>query len=185
MSYRFSIVFAMLVCGYMIGCSPKVRVETSGNPDKPIKIEAHITIDIRQIKTDLSNIEDMVSQKKPESLNRRFLCEIAYAEEPLDVGSAISRRQGRFGEIKSLKSQGAIGEDNQGHIANLSGDPSIQAIVDAENKDREVIYKDQLKAKGYSDDAIGEIRKAAAELYRERAEKGERIQAPSDEWITK
>lgn len=177
------ILCLMFICGFIAGCSPKVRVETVGDPNKPIKIEAHITIDIRQIKTDLSNIEDRISQKKPESKLMDLFLANAYAAD--SVEDAISRRQGRFDELKKLKKQGVVGEDNQGHLANLSGDSSIQPLIDAENKDREIIYADQVRQKGYPQDAISEIRKAAAELYRERAEQGERIQNPSGEWITK
>lgn len=186
-----TIIFVAIYSG---GCSPKIRVETAGVPDKPIKIEAHITIDIRQVKGDLANIEDMVSgqsktqpktQTKPESFWRRFSPETAYAEEISEVEQAVLRRQERFNQVKALKRHGSVGEDNQGHLYNLSDSSTIQAIVDAENVDREIIYDEQLKAKGYPQDAIVEIRKAAAELHHERADSGEKLQLPSGEWIIK
>ncbi|MBM3253739.1 MAG: DUF1318 domain-containing protein [Candidatus Omnitrophica bacterium] len=60
---RRAYIFLFLFTGIFIvtGC----RVETVGDPNRPIKIEAHITIDIRQVKETVSSIEDMVSGKQP------------------------------------------------------------------------------------------------------------------------
>lgn len=175
---------AVLIGG--IGC----RATVAGDPDRPIKIEAHVTIDVRQIKEEAHSIEDMVSgpaskpAQKPTSLLRDWLVPNAWAELSPEVMQVINSRRDRLSEIKSFKAQGLIGEDNQGHVAALGGDAKAQALVEAENRDRETIYQAQLKDKGLPADAIGTIRAAFAQEQRDRAEPGEKIQQSSGEWVT-
>ncbi len=49
-------------CGILVflwGCT----VKTVGDPNRPITIEAHVTLDIKGLKDTASNIEDYVSGK--------------------------------------------------------------------------------------------------------------------------
>lgn len=170
-----------------VGC----RATVAGDPDRPIKIEAHVTIDVRQIKEEARSIEDLVSgpapksAQKPISMLREWLVPTAWAELSPEVMQAVNSRRDRLGELKSHKAQGNIGEDNQGHVAALGGGADVQALVSAENQDRETIYQAQLKEKGLPADALSTIRAAFAEEQRNRAEPGEKIQSPSGEWTTK
>jgi uncharacterized protein YdbL (DUF1318 family) len=97
----------------------------------------------------------------------------------------VNSRRERVGQLKSYKGQGLIGEDNQGHVAVLGGGSEVQALAEAENRDRETIYQAQLKEKGLPADAIATIRETFAQEQRDRAEPGEKIQTPSGEWQTK
>ena len=166
-----------------VGC----RATVAGDPDRPIKIEAHVTIDIRQIKEEARSIEDLVNSPAPKKSSRagEWLVGTAWAELSPEVMDAVNSRRDRVGQLKSYKGQGLIGEDNQGHVAALGGGPEVQGLVEAENRDRETIYQAQLTQKGLPADAIGTIRAAFAEEQRGRAEPGEKIQTLSGEWTTK
>ena len=166
-----------------VGC----RATVAGDPDRPIKIEAHVTIDVRQIKEEAHSIEDLVNNPAPKKSSRLgdWMAGTAWAELSPEVMAAVSSRRDRLGQLKTYKAQGLIGEDNQGHAAKLGGGDEVQSLVEAENRDRETIYQAQLKEKGLPADAIGTIRAAFAEEQRNRAEPGEKIQQPSGEWGTK
>lgn len=176
-------LLAVLIGG--VGC----RATVAGDPDRPIKIEAHVTIDIREIKQEAHSIEDMVSGpvQKPTSRLEDAWVPLAWAESALspEVEQAINSRRARFGQLKEYKTQGWVGEDREGHVAVLSGGPEVQSLVEAENGDREVIYQATLKQKGLSADAIGTVRETFAQEQRERAASGEKIQLPSGEWVAK
>ena len=166
-----------------VGC----RATVAGDPDRPIKIEAHVTIDVRQIKEEARSIEDLVNSPAPKKSSRvgDWLTGTAWAELSPEVMAAVSSRRDRVSQLKTTKAQGVIGEDNQGHVAALGGGPEVQALVEAENLDRETIYQAQLQEKGLPADAIATIRSTFAEEQRNRAEPGEKIQTPSGEWQTK
>ncbi len=173
------------------------RATLAGDPDRPIKIEAHITLDVRQVKETAGSIEDMVSGKaaktaqKPVSRLGEWLVPSVWAEGAQlkfmtpEVERALESRKSRFDTLKSYKGQGFVGEDNQGHAAALGGGPEVQAIVSAENQDRETIYKTIVEQNGLPADSIQVIRSAFGEEQRERASAGEKIQLPSGEWVTK
>lgn len=168
-----------------VGC----RATVAGDPDRPIKIEAHVTIDVREIKQEARSIEDMVSGgapgARPTSRLGDWLVPSAWAELSPEVMSAINSRKERFAKLKEYKAQGLVGEDLQGHVAALGGGPEVQALVEAENRDREVIYQAQVKEKGLPPEAIDTVRATFAQEQRDRAEPGEKIQLPSGEWATK
>ena len=173
-----------------LGC----RATVAGDPNRPIKIEAHVTIDVRQIKEEAHSIEDLVSgsgshpAQKPQSRLGGWMMPAAWAQaEGLspEVLQAVNSRKDRFNQLKGYKTQGLIGEDNQGHVAGLGGGSEVQDLVAAENRDREVIYQGQVMGKGLAPDAIATVRATFAQEQRERAEPGEKVQLPSGEWVTK
>jgi len=57
--FKGLVVFAMI--GLLYGCT----VKAVGDPNRPITIQAHITIDVKGLKDTASNIEDYVSGEKP------------------------------------------------------------------------------------------------------------------------
>ncbi len=167
-----------------VGC----RATVAGDPDRPIKIEAHVTIDVREIKQEAHSIEDMVSGpgQKTSRLGEGWV-PLAWAESGLspELELVVASRRARFGQLKEYKTQGWVGEDREGHVAVLGGGPEVEILADAENRDREVIYQETLKQKGLPADAIGTIRATFAQEQRERAASGEKIQLPSGEWAAK
>ena len=178
-----AIVIGSLALIGSVGC----RATVAGDPDRPIKIEAHVTIDVRQIKEEARSIEDLVNSPSPKKSSRAgdWLVGTAWAELSPEVMDAVNSRRERVGQLKDYKAQGHIGEDNQGHVAALGGGGEVQALADAENRDRETIYQAQVQEKGLPADAIGTVRAAFAEEQRDRAEPGEKVQQPSGEWVTK
>ncbi len=173
------------------------RATVAGDPDRPIKIEAHITIDVREVKETARSIEDIVSgqapmpAQKPRSRLTDGFVSVAWAAAPElktitpEVQKALDARRDRFGSLKSAKAQGFVGEDNQGHVAALGGGVELQVLVQSENGDRDLIYQAIIQQNNLPPDAIGTIRTAFAEVQREKAEAGEKIQFPSGEWKTK
>ncbi len=101
------------------------------------------------------------------------------------VQQALNHRQARYAELASQKTAGAIGEDNQGHVAQLGGGSDVAAVVAAENADRDVIYRAIVEQHGLSPDAMTTVQQVFGETQRTRAGAGERVQGPSGEWTTK
>lgn len=172
------------------------RATVAGDPDRPIKIEAHITLDIRQVKETATSIEELVSgqtplpQQKPRSQVNGLLHSVAWAETPQlkyttpEVQRALDSRRDRFQQLKDYKAKGLVGEDNEGHVKAFPSDPDLKGLVDAENQDRETIYRTIVEQNNLAPDAIAAIRSTFAEVQREKAESGEKIQLPSGEWST-
>ena len=173
------------------------RATVAGDPNRPIKIEAHITLDIRQVKETASSIEDIVSGKaappaqKPVSWLSEWMVSSAWAEGSQlkfitpEVQRALDSRKARYDLLKSFKANGSIGEGMQGHVVALAGGADVESLVVAENQDREIIYRTIVEQNGLSPDAIGTIRTAFASEQRDRASAGEKVQLPSGEWVTK
>ncbi len=190
---RRAILTGITLGAFFLASASGCRATVAGDPDRPIKIEAHVTIDIRQIKEEAHSIEDLVSggakgAPKPHSMLWEGWVRTAWAQ-PLEMTpelqQAIDSRKERYAKVKEFKAQGAIGEDNQGHVAALGGGAEVETLAVEENRDRETIYAAQAKQKGLPPDEIGTIRSAFAEEQRDRAEPGEKIQFPSGEWATK
>lgn len=187
-------ILSWVVVGLLgaVGC----RATLAGDPDRPIKIEAHVTIDVRQIKEEAHSIEDLVSggntapakpaAQKPLARLESWLVPQAFAAElSPEAMDAVNARRDRFAQLKSAKAQGSIGEDNQGHVQALGGGSAAQQMAADENRDRETIYQAQIAQKGLPAEAINTIRATFAQEQRERAEPGEKIQLPSGEWVSK
>lgn len=99
------------------------------------------------------------------------------------VQSALSGRQARYDQLKQLKAQGAIGENNQGYVEALSGAGS--SVASAENADRRAIYSAIVEQNGLGAAGLGQVQKVFAEVQRDKASSGEPIQLPSGEWTKK
>lgn len=101
------------------------------------------------------------------------------------VQQALNHRQARYAELASQKTAGAIGEDNQGHVAQLGGGPDVAALVAEENADRDIIYRAIVEQNGLAPEAMATVQQVFGETQRARASAGERVQEPSGEWTTK
>jgi len=182
-------------------------VKAVGDPEKPITIKAHIVIDIRELKDTAVGIEDTIAQQaknapiaaaQPTQLSllsvaRRWMePETAYAEGGYDlkeitpeIKTALDGRAARFSRLAVLKQSGKAGEDNEGHVKNLSGDPETAGIVADENRDREVIYRAIVAQNNFPSNVIYTVRSVFAEVQHKKARTGEKIQLASGEWVTK
>lgn len=56
-------IFLFVGCALLYGCT----VKAVGDPNRPITINAHITLDIKGLEKTATNIEDYVSGEKPKT----------------------------------------------------------------------------------------------------------------------
>ncbi|MBI4115516.1 MAG: DUF1318 domain-containing protein [Candidatus Omnitrophica bacterium] len=101
------------------------------------------------------------------------------------VQNAIQSRQARYSQLQHLKSEGVIGESNQGFVSMLKELPDVSGIIAAENQDREVIYQAVVDQNGLGQGGLGQVKAIFAEVQRGKAQPGELIQLPSGEWVRK
>ena len=102
-----------------------------------------------------------------------------------EVKSALDSRRGRFDELKQLKAQGVVGENNKGYVEVITHDGDAKMVVDAENKDRNFIYKTIAEQNGLPSDALSTIETVFAQVQRNKAVSGDKIQNPDGSWATK
>jgi hypothetical protein len=88
------------------------------------------------------------------------------------AGEIKARMKERLPVITELKSQGLVGEDNQGFLRYLKGKKPHQAVVEAENRDRLAVYKIIAQRQNTSAALVG--RQRAAQIA---------SQAPSGTWV--
>jgi uncharacterized protein len=100
-----------------------------------------------------------------------------------EVKAALDGRRGRFDELKALKAQGAIGENNKGYVEALKSEG--QSVVDAENRDRRFIYTTIVAQNGLPADALSTVEAVFAQVQRDKASSGDKIQDASGSWTTK
>lgn len=75
-----------------------------------------------------------------------------------DVSEAKQRIAARQSEVASLKTSGAVGENNRGLLEVRGGGGSSATIVADENRDRGVLYAEVAKRTGVSADDAGRAR---------------------------
>jgi len=93
-----------------------------------------------------------------------------------------SRMQARLPQIIKLKTQGIIGENNMGLLEFRSANKSGANIVNAENSDRQKVYRAIAKQQGVSAALVGQKR---AQQIRQKAAAGEWLQNPNGQWYKK
>ena len=100
------------------------------------------------------------------------------------VKSALDGRKDRFEELTALKQQGIIGENNKGYVALLKDDGSAEEIVEMENLDRKTIYTAIAEQNGLLSE-MDSIENVFAQVQRDKAAPGDKIQTEDGAWITK
>ncbi len=101
-----------------------------------------------------------------------------------EIQAALDGRRDRFEKMSVLKSQGIIGENNKGYLILLKDDEKAQELVSIENSDRKLIYQ-AIADQNDLVDALGTIEKVFAQVQREKAKDGEKIQDESGDWVEK
>ena len=101
-----------------------------------------------------------------------------------EVKAALESRRNRFEQLKSLKAQGFVGENNRGYLEVLGNDSSARSLVDSENNDRRVIYK-AIEVQNNLSSALATIEKVFAQVQRDKASPGDKIQDEDGAWVTK
>jgi uncharacterized protein YdbL (DUF1318 family) len=93
-----------------------------------------------------------------------------------------ARMKSRLPTIAQLKSEGVIGEGNQGYLGFVTSKKKEVEVVKAENSDRKKVYSAIAKQQGTSAQLVGERR---AKQIAERAKAGEWLQDESGKWYKK
>src|SRR3989338_1427571 len=106
-------------------------------------------------------------------------------EKTPQIQQALSGRQARYGELQQLKSQGMIGENNQGFVQAMGNGPGVGEIVNAENRDRQVIYQAIVVQNQFGSGGYPQVTMVFAEVQRDKTAPGDPIQLPSGEWVKK
>jgi len=99
------------------------------------------------------------------------------------VKAAKARIVNRLKLIIELKAQGIVGENNRGYLELLNKEEKrYKELVDAENRDRRIIYQYIAKTQGVSLEAVERLR---AKQIRERAPSGQWLQDDDGRWYKK
>ncbi len=101
-----------------------------------------------------------------------------------DVEQALDGRRNRYDQLRALKDERRVGEDNKGYVQVLVPDNEAQAVVNGENKDRKVIYETIAQQNNLSD-SLKTIEQVFAQVKRDKAEPGDMIQNEKGEWVEK
>ncbi len=92
------------------------------------------------------------------------------------------RMSARQPEIVAMKTAGIIGENNRGYLEFVGAQKQKEDIINAENADRDLIYKAIADREGISAEAVGQLR---AKAIAENAITGEWLQNENGEWYQK
>ena len=95
------------------------------------------------------------------------------------AGEIKARMKERLPVITELKSQGLVGEDNQGLLRYLKAKKPHKEVVDAENRDRLTVYKIIAERQKTSPELVG--RQRAAQIA-SHAHSGNWVQDPGGKW---
>ncbi len=101
-----------------------------------------------------------------------------------EVKGALENRRNRFDQLKALKAQGIIGENNRGYVEVLSDGPASRELAEQENKDRSLIYR-TIEEQNNLSNALETIEKVFAQVQRDKASPGDKIQTEDGQWTTK
>ena len=102
-----------------------------------------------------------------------------------EIKSALESRRARFDEVRAYKDQGVIGENNQGYLELLSEDAGAKTLVQAENNDRRLIYKAIVEQNNLAESELERVEKAFAQVQRDKATAGDKIQNSDGQWVSK
>jgi uncharacterized protein YdbL (DUF1318 family) len=88
----------------------------------------------------------------------------------------------RLPEIKALKDQGIVGENNKGYLEFVGSQKTKAAVVEAENNDRKQVYQAIAKQQGTTVEVVGQHR--AAQIAN-KARPKEWLQDANGRWYQK
>ena len=93
-----------------------------------------------------------------------------------------ARFKDRLPKIIELKSQGIIGENNQGYLNFVGNVRQMQDLVEAENRDRRTVYEEIAVREGTTVQTVGQRR---ALQLRDLANPGDWVQNDAGKWYRK
>jgi uncharacterized protein YdbL (DUF1318 family) len=99
-----------------------------------------------------------------------------------DMGAVKARLSQRLSSLDSLKSAGAIGENNRGLVELREASPKAGDLVAAENRDRGIVYAAIAEQTGSNAETVG---RARAKQIANASAAGVWIQRDNGEWFKK
>jgi len=123
--------------------------------------------------------------------------EAAAADVDVNVTTAAIRAlkdamKRRSAELKPWLSKGNVGIDKNGMLVerdatglDLATKAKVRRLIDAENKDRDALYREIAAANKFAADRLADIRTIFAQTWKEKAEPGWWIQDASGAWKTR
>jgi uncharacterized protein YdbL (DUF1318 family) len=87
-----------------------------------------------------------------------LLMTLLWCAAPATSASIKDRMTARLPTIIALKDQGVIGENTQGYLEYRTGNKPDQQVVEAENKDRRLVYAQIAKNQGVDIALVGQRR---------------------------
>ncbi len=100
------------------------------------------------------------------------------------VQQALNGRKARFEMIRALKTEGSVGETNDGYLKSIRPGDKVKDIVAQENEDRRIIYK-TIIAQNDLRGALDAVEQIFGQEQKERAETGDFIQLEDGSWVQK
>lgn len=102
-----------------------------------------------------------------------------------EVEAALSNRKARYEQIMSMKSEGALGENNQGYIEARVDSAAAREIAEIENRDRQTIYRTIAEQNNLGAAGLAVVETVFAEVQQEKARPGDPIQLAAGQWVKK
>ena len=96
--------------------------------------------------------------------------------------SIKQRMISRLPVIKALKDQGIVGENNIGFLEFIGNRKEKADVIEAENKDRKLVYEAIAKKQGTTTEVVGQHR---AIQIADKAQSGEWLQDVNGKWYQK
>lgn len=130
------IFFLFLV--FLPGCA-RLRVETK----EPIRVDINMRLDVYQhVVEDVRSIEEQIYGNRKRKINYLFGASPVYAAS--QVEEAIKQRRQRVEVIENYLGRGYVGENRKAYLEVIEDNvsPEVKRIVEKENKDRSLIYRD-------------------------------------------
>ena len=101
-----------------------------------------------------------------------------------EVKAALENRRERFDQLAQLKQKGVVGENSKGYVDVLVTGQGAEDLAKAENQDRQIIYK-TIAQQNNLGDVVDKIEKVFAEVQRDKAQPGDKIQNEEGSWVVK
>ena len=106
------------------------------------------------------------------------------------IRALIDSRAARVAELNRYKTDGLVGENNQAlveargleRVTDLALRAAVQRIIEAENKDRRLLFEEIAAAEGVDRAQIPRIQTTYAQTLRRHARPGDWVQAPDGSW---
>jgi len=102
-----------------------------------------------------------------------------------EVKTALENRRERYERLRQLKKLSIVGENNKGYVEILTEDKDgAKLLVFDENVDRNTIYK-TIAMQNDLEDALDSIEMVFAQVQRDKAMTGDKIQTEDGRWVSK